>query len=147
MLETAQIINTIILLAISGLHFYWAFLSYIGQKPFESSIAIPEINGKAAFTPSTFATIIVALWLLVFAKLSGFNLVPGISVQYFSPVIPWGNLAIAILFLIRAIGDFHYVGFFKKIKGTKFAKNDSSYYSPLCMLISICAFIIFILSK
>ena len=49
----------------------------------------------------------------------------------------YGNLAIGIIMLIRAVGDFKYVGFFKKIKGTIFAQNDTHFYSPLCLLISI----------
>jgi Protein of unknown function (DUF3995) len=144
MLQAAQIINTVIFLALSGLHIYWGFSSLFGKKDINMSAVVPEINGKAAFKPSTFATFIVAIWLLGFAKLSGFNLIPSISFQYFSSIIPWGNLAIAIIFLVRAVGDFKMVGFFKKIKNTKFAKNDTKYYSPLCILISICAFIIYL---
>lgn len=40
---------------------------------------------------------------------------------------------IAIIFLLRAMGDFNYVGFFKKVRETDFAINDSKYYSPLCL--------------
>jgi len=44
------------------------------------------------------------------------------------------------IFLLRAIGDFNYVGFFKKIKDTNFGKMDSKYYSPLCLVIAIMGF-------
>lgn len=47
------------------------------------------------------------------------------------------GVSIPIIFLVRAIGDFNYVGFFKKTKNTHFAKMDRKYFSPLCLLIAI----------
>jgi hypothetical protein len=81
------------------------------------------------------------------AKISAHGLVAGFSFNGFGPYVGNGNLAIAIIFLIRAIGDFRYVGFLKKIKNTKFAKKDTKYYSPLCSLISVLAFIIYFAQK
>lgn len=147
MLEAAQIINTTIFLAISALHFYWAFGSLLGKKIKSSESVLPEVNGKSVFIPSTFATFVVAFGLLFFAKISSFGLIKDFGLNHFSPIIPYGNLTIAIIFLVRAIGDFKMVGFSKKIKGTKFAKNDSKYYSPLCLLISVLAFVIFLNHK
>lgn len=143
MLQATQLINTAIFLIISALHFYWAIGSFLGKKIKSSTAVVPEINGKQAFTPSTFATFVVAFGLLFFAKISSFGLVQGFGFKYFSTIIPNGNLAISIIFLVRAIGDFRLVGFFKKINGTKFAVNDTKYYSPLCLLISILAFVIY----
>ncbi len=40
---------------------------------------------------------------------------------------------ISAIFIIRAIGDFNAVGFFKKIKQTEFANYDTKYFSPLCL--------------
>jgi len=45
------------------------------------------------------------------------------------------SLLIAVAFFFRAVGDFNYVGFFKKVKNTGFAKRDNRYYSPLCLLV------------
>jgi Protein of unknown function (DUF3995) len=143
LLETAQIINTIIFLSISALHFYWAFGSLFGKKIKSAESVLPEINGKPAFIPSTFATFVVAIGLLFFANISSFGLVEGFGLKHFSPIISYGNLAISFIFLVRAIGDFNLVGFYKKIKRTKFAENDSKYYSPLCLLISVVAFVIY----
>ncbi len=107
------------------------------------SAVLPEIAGKSAILPSAFITFIVAFGLLFFAIISRFDLVQNQLSQQFGLIFIWGNLVISILFLIRAIGDFKYVGFTKKIKGTKFAKYDNQYYSPLCLLISVVAFIIY----
>jgi hypothetical protein len=121
-----QLINTIIFLVIAGFHFYWAF----GGK-FGSQAVIPQIEGKIAFKPPVLATIFVALAMLVGAWLSW---TPDGKTD--NKILIYGNLAIGIVFLIRAIGDFKYVGFFKKVKGSLFAENDSRYYSPLCLVVS-----------
>jgi Protein of unknown function (DUF3995) len=124
--QILQFINTIIFLIIAGFHFYWVF----GGK-FGSQAVVPAIEGKSVFQPSVLATIIVALAMLVGAFLSW---TPNGKTD--DKILIYGNLAIGIVFFIRAIGDFKYVGFFKKIKGTLFAENDSRYYSPLCLMIS-----------
>jgi hypothetical protein len=36
------------------------------------------------------------------------------------------------VFGLRAIGDFRYLGFFKRVTGTRFARADTLIYSPLC---------------
>ena len=43
------------------------------------------------------------------------------------------NWMIPAIFLLRAIGDFNDVGFFKKRRQTYFGKLDSRVYSPLCL--------------
>ena len=123
----AQFLNTSIFIIISIFHFYWAFGGKFGSKA-----VIPEISGKAVFQPPVLATIIVALAMLVGAWLSWKS-----NSNSCASTLIYVNLAIGIVMLIRAVGDFKYVGFFKKIKGTTFAQNDTRFYSPLCLLISI----------
>jgi hypothetical protein len=130
---TLQSINTIIFLTIAGFHFYWAF----GGK-FGSQSVIPQMEGKLAFQPPFLATIMVALAMLVTAWLSW---MPSGNTE--NKILIYGNLGIGIVFLIRAIGDFKYVGFTKKIKDSTFAKNDNRYYSPLCLIISAIGFFIY----
>jgi hypothetical protein len=143
MIQTAQTFNTTLFLAISGLHFYWAFGILMGKKMKSVSEVLPEMEGKPLFTPGAFATFIVAIGLVFFAIISGFGLLEIDIFKIFKPIFLYGNLLIAIIFMARAIGDFRYVGFFKKNKTSKFAINDSKYYSPLCLLISILAFTIY----
>ena len=38
--------------------------------------------------------------------------------------------------LMRAIGDFRYVGFFKRVRGSRFARMDTTLYSPLCLALA-----------
>jgi hypothetical protein len=129
----AQILNTLIFVFIAGFHFYWA----LGGK-FGSQAVIPKIENKLIFQPPVLATVLVALAMLVGAWLSWQP-----HTNSCAKILIYGNLAIGIVMLIRAIGDFKYVGFFKKIKETSFADNDNRFYSPLCLLISLNAFYIY----
>ena len=129
-----QFLNTLIFLIISGFHFYWAF----GGK-FGIQAVVPEISGIAVFKPSVLATVFVALAMLVGAWLSWTS-----ALKVGDLILIYGNLAIGIVMLVRAVGDLKYVGFFKKIEGTIFAQNDTRYYSPLCLLISLNAFYIYL---
>jgi hypothetical protein len=51
----------------------------------------------------------------------------------------WG---IPIVFMLRAIGDFKYIGFFKQVKGTGFASLDTLFFSPLCLFIALAGFLL-----
>ena len=47
-------------------------------------------------------------------------------------------MGLAAIFVLRALGDFQYVGFSKRIRGTQFAHWDDRIFSPLCLLIAAC---------
>lgn len=38
--------------------------------------------------------------------------------------------------LLRGVGEFRYVGLFKRVKGSRFARNDTRFYSPLCLMLA-----------
>ena len=54
----------------------------------------------------------------------------------------WGTRGVAAAFLARAVGDFNYVGFFKRRKGTAFAALDTRLYSPLALALGVGAGIV-----
>lgn len=125
------LINFAILTAISAIHVYWAF----GGK-WGAAAVLPELGGQKVLKPDIFSTLIVATGLGAMAvlhlhKISLFAL----------PLPNWldskGLWVITAIFFIRAIGDFRYVGFFKKVKNSLFASLDTKYYSPLCLIISL----------
>ena len=101
------------------------------------------LNSSGNF-PSVFATLTVAFGLLVMSLLH-LEKVQIISLPIPAWINTYGLKIIAGIFLLRAIGDFRYVGFFKKTKATKFADLDTKYYSPLCILLSFNAFMTAIL--
>jgi hypothetical protein len=122
---------SIIFTFLSLVHFYWAF-SGDGMIDY----VIPEVNNEKVFKPSRIMTSVVALGLLSFA----FIILGHIGVfEFFAlkPVFKYGSWLISCIFFARAIGDFNLVGFFKKVKGTKFAIWDNRIYSPLCLIIAI----------
>lgn len=86
--------------------------------------------------PGSISTFIVAFGLLLiglFVLQKGGVLRVGIPGWLDS----YGLWIIAGIFIVRALGDFRYVGFFKKIKHTAFGQNDTKYYSPLCLILGI----------
>ncbi len=52
------------------------------------------------------------------------------------PLLRTGSGAVALVFAARAIGDFRYVGFSKRVRGSPFARRDTYVYSPLCLLLA-----------
>ena len=126
------IINSTILLSLSLLHFYWAFG---GQWGFTAALPTNK-EGKRLLNPKWQHSLIVGAGLLVFAV---YLLV---YTDYISLHLPdWmldsGIWIITVIFLMRAIGDFKYIGFFKKVKGTDFAIGDSKYFSLLCLWLAL----------
>jgi Protein of unknown function (DUF3995) len=136
------VINTIIFLSLSLIHFYWAF----GGKLWIDEVLPSNSSGTKMLNPSMSATFIVAFGLMFLAFVTAGNqgfLDNYIKRNYFR----YGSLIIAVIFLLRAIGDFKFVGFFKTITETRFAINDAQIFSPLCLLIALSSFSIFILNK
>ena len=119
-----------VLAFLSGLHIYWAFGGRWGW-----GAAIPQIDGRPTFTPSRFATLLVALGLAAAAALP---LVRTGALPFAVPawLSQWSAVFLALIFLVRAVGDFRLVGFFKRVRGTPFAIWDTRLFSPLCLLLA-----------
>ncbi len=120
-----------ILMAIAALHAYWASGGLVGK-----GIAIPERDGKPVLTPGAAITYAVAACLalaaLIIAMRVGF--MPSWAA---GPVLHVATWALVAVFALRAVGDFRYVGFFKRVRGTRFSRLDTMIYSPLCCLLAI----------
>lgn len=126
---------TAILATLSGLHVYWALG---GKAGLEGTLPRAEGSEEALFRPGPIATLIVA-GILAF----------GVAVTLWRagivepPAPAWiprtGVWFMAVAFALRAIGDFKYVGFFKKASESTFARRDSRIYSPLCVVIAALA--------
>ena len=128
------IVNTVVFIILSFVHIYWAF----GGKRYSDRVIPEKLSGEKEFIPGVFATIIVAFGLLLFAlfTINSFSL-------WFEPA--YSNYAfgfIAVVFCLRSMGDFKYVGFTKKVKGTLFAEYDTKFYSPLSLYLGCSSFLI-----
>ena len=132
--QTIGLVAAGVLLALAGLHVYWAAGGRWG-----ASAAVPwregttgAGDGRPLFRPKKAATLLVALLLFLGAAiLSG-------SAGLFGRLAPgWlfrgGTGVLALVFLARAIGDFRWFGLFKRQAATRFAALDSALYTPLCL--------------
>lgn len=132
-----SIILSLVFLFFGGIHFYWVF----GGKWSLEKVIPTKTNDLNINSIPKFATVIVGLVFLFFGLIyvikSGL-----VNIQIPNWIINYGYYIVPILFLLRAIGDFKYVGFFKSITTTTFAIWDQKLFAPLCLFISITSFII-----
>ena len=121
--------------AIALVHVYWALggewaaVAAVPQVPQEGGTQL-----RPAFKPRGWLTLLVAAALLTIALLVCLRVgwwLPQVDHQ----VLQWVISAIALLLFARAIGDSELVGFFKEVKGSRFARWDTWVYSPLCVVL------------
>ena len=127
----------LIFATISALHFYWGF----GGKWGSQAVVPTKDDGMPLFVPRTISTFIVAIGLLCFGifYLIKYGLIAVSLPEWLNKSGFW---IIISIFILRAIGDFNYVGFFKKHKSSEFAIKDTKYYAPLCLLIGVLTLIL-----
>jgi len=134
MLTALAIVLVTVFALLASVHVYWALGGRIALVA-----AIPEVGGKPSFQPGAVITFAVACALfacaVLVAAVAGFVEVPGSS-----NVVQWCTFALALVLLLRAIGDFRLVGFFKRVRGSRFARLDSVIYSPLCLVLAVGVF-------
>jgi hypothetical protein len=147
---TTLVVTTLLL--ICAMHVYWAAGGRMGSYaavpdwPQAPRLVTPDPSAEAhatpnsspgpaaarAFTPGPGMTLLVALALAVAAALVAWR------GGFILPVSRHGLLsaaivAMALIFLARAVGDFRLVGFFKDDCPSLFARMDTWLYSPLCV--------------
>ncbi len=131
MITGVAIVLMAVFLSLSLVHVYWLLGGRAGQL-----VAIPERDGKPVFQPSAVATLVVALVLalcaILIAATGGLLALP-----LPDRVLLWLTRTLALGLLLRAIGDFRLVGFFKRIRDTRFARLDTAVYSPLCLVLAV----------
>ena len=120
---------------LAAIHIYWA----LGGKWGHSQAIPTDKDGHFIFAPGVAATVIVALGLSLFG-LFYLNNSKLLSINWPKQINAIGAWAIPCIFVLRALGDFKYVGAFKRVKGTEFAEMDSKFFSPLCFIIGIIGF-------
>jgi hypothetical protein len=113
----------------------WHFRMALVPAAAGPSGAVPSVGGKPLFVPSTRATVAVGVVLLAFSSLvaatGGLLAVPVPRVA-----LVWLSCGLALGLFGRAVGEFKYVGFFKRVRGNRFATLDTLVYSPLCLLLA-----------
>ncbi|MEZ4809223.1 MAG: DUF3995 domain-containing protein [Allomuricauda sp.] len=128
-MEVLAVILTIVLVFLAVLHFYW---SIFGIKD-PSAVLPTSVTSNRVKSPGKFVAVLVGVILLLFA----FVFINKALVYVDYPWLTYVSYGIGITFILRAFGDFKYVGFFKTAKNSKFSALDTRYYSPLCLLMGI----------
>lgn len=137
-MTAVAIILIIIFLVLSGIHYYWL----LGGKWGTDAVIPTKDDEVKAIMPGFVPTIMVATGFLGFGGIVLSSVMDFDLPEWLNPANKYGLWLIVGIFGSRAVGEFNYVGFFKKIKHTKFAVNDTKYYSPLSLAISILALIL-----
>ena len=137
MIATLSIALSIIFIFLSLIHFYWLTGGQWGLK-----YVIPSKRNRVDFPPPPkFATFIVAVVLALFGLIYLLKL-KTINIPFPSSLSYYAYWIIPSIFILRAIGEFKYVGLFKTIKNTEFAKADNKWFIPLCLIIGIIGMIL-----
>ena len=125
-----SLILTLVFFVLGIIHLNWVIGGTFG---FAESLPTNE-SGERVLNPKKTDSAIVGLGLLFFAT---FYLVKSGLINFNFPnwIFTYGGWLIPGIFIFRAIGEFKYIGFFKKIKHTKFGRLDTKLYSPLCAVI------------
>ena len=113
------------------IHFYWA----LGGRKFADAVLPERADGGKLFRPSAVGTITVGAVLCAVAFSCVLPIFVG-GLQFF-----WIRTVFAVIFFARFVGEFRYVGLFKKYRQSDFAKYDTLIYSPLSLLFSFSCFL------
>ncbi|HEY1722473.1 MAG TPA: DUF3995 domain-containing protein [Magnetospirillaceae bacterium] len=120
-----------ILVVMAVIHMYWALGGSIGVEAL-----VPQTAKGPLFRVSASMTLIVALVFILAADLMFTRL--GMAATRIPPEsVQVACITMAAAFLIRAVGDFRYVGFFKRVRGSRFAQLDTTLYSPVSLFLSV----------
>lgn len=126
----------LIFFLIALLHFYWA----AGGRWGANAAAPTNKKGEKLLNTGPIPSLVVGIGLLLFAfYYLPIQLLPVEAYQVIGWIIP-------SIFLVRAIGEFKYVGLFKKLKTSVFAIHDTKYFTPLCLVISSLGFAVRLLN-
>lgn len=121
-----------VMAAIGLLHLYWA----VRGVSVKGSIALPEkSDGEPLFVPGRAMTALVASALLS-AALVVYAATGELALPVSGSLIEAAAWILAAVFTLRLIGDFKYVGLFKRPSRSSFARWDSLLYSPLCFFLA-----------
>ncbi|MEH6706121.1 MAG: DUF3995 domain-containing protein [Galbibacter orientalis] len=132
-----SILLSLILIVLGMIHLNWVIGGKFG---YVESLPTKE-NGERVLNPKKIDSAIIGIGLIAFGI---FYMIESGLIEYNLPewIIKYGSWIIPIIFLLRAVGEFKYVGFFKSVRKTDFGKLDTKLFSPLCLIIGILGIII-----
>jgi hypothetical protein len=123
----ALLMGTFLAVAIA-FHFYWGIGGQYGRN-----VAVPQREDETLlFEPTATATLAVAAVLsIVLVALVIY--VMRVNVLLPRSLLRSGMALLAVIFLACGLSWHPYIGLFKAIRTTPFARNDTRFYSPGCI--------------
>lgn len=137
MLTTLSSLLFMVFMILGSFHFYWVLGGTWGLKqavPTRGEDDPIQIPGKLI---TTFVGLVLCSFGVFYLIHSGI-----LSIELPTKLEHYIGWILPALFIIRAIGEFKYVGMFKKVKDSDFAKADTRLFVPLCLGIGIAGLII-----
>ena len=116
---------------LGALHLAWA-----GGFRGGSVAVLPTRDGETVLQPGPGSALVVAA-LLVAAALIVLQRAGLIGVLVPPRLAGVGCWTVAAVMVARAVGDFRYVGFFKAVTDSPFARMDTRWYSPVALTLGV----------
>jgi hypothetical protein len=133
--DAAAAIAVLTFVAISGLHFAWAAGSSFPAKDKDALVGVVVGAPIGQPMPGRFATIVVAVGLLVMAwctaALRGW--VPAVLPSAWLPSL---GIAMVVIFALRGIGGFFEVVLRPSIRNTPYMRWSRRLYSPIALMLA-----------
>ncbi|MET2826549.1 DUF3995 domain-containing protein [Mesorhizobium shangrilense] len=125
-------ICSVILLLAAGFHFYWGLGGRVA-----ADLALPQReDGSPVIEMASLGAVAVGLVLVLVLWL-----VLGLAGRVHLPLpqswLRAGGILWAVIFAARALSWSRYVGLFKRVRTTRFARYDTLLYSPLCLVLGL----------
>lgn len=114
---------------LAALHLYWGVGGQWGGAD-----AVPQrADGTPLFRPGFVACLLIATGLAGFATVA-LARIGWVTWPWSHPAASprWLLRVVAALFALRTLGDFRYVGLTRRVRHTRFARQDRARYTPLC---------------
>ena len=113
-------------------HFYWGFGGKLGF-----GVSLPQLeNGQPAFKQTAIGCHLVGL-VMVGAIILILAFSGSISLPINSMFLQYCVGGLSFIFIVRALSWHKYVGLFKSVRNTRFARYDTWQYSPLSLLLGL----------
>ena len=121
------------LCAIGCLHVAWAAGLRWGKDA-----VIPTVAGRPTLRPGRTATLVIGFLLLLAADMyvgAADGRAPHLLYRL-------GPVAVAVVLAGRAVGDRRTFGFTKQVNDTAFARLDTRWLTPLCVVLAVCGLLV-----
>ncbi len=135
-MTVALLVALAIIAFAAAFHLHWAFG---GRRGF--SVSLPQTPDGRPVLPHLLplwrpAAFVVAVGLLALAALA-LALAGLVAVPLDARLVRGALLAAGAAFVLRALAPNRYVGFFKRLRGTRWARYDTRLYSPLFLMLGL----------